>query len=141
MIFFFKFTVSPHLAQNCWNMYNYCCSPTSDFDVRVRSFAKNNNHTCKSVKDGASHFLSSKHPSKASKYSPDSKGLKGQPCFTPCWHLKFEVTPLLGWLMHTAYIAYSHCKKHPSTSRPTNTYHNTSCGTISNAFLKSTKQQ
>jgi hypothetical protein len=54
------------------------------------------------------------------------------------------VTPSLGWLMHTvslAYIACRHCKKRPSTLRLTNTCHNTSRGTISNAFLKSTKQQ
>jgi hypothetical protein len=58
--------------------------------------------------------------------------------------LKLEVTPLLGWLMRTislAYIACKHCKKHPCTSRPINTCHNTSHDTVSNAFLKSTKQQ
>jgi hypothetical protein len=90
------------------------------------------------------HSLSSKRPFKASKYSPNSRGLKGQPCFIPCWHLKLEVTFLLGWLMcmvSLAYIACKHCKKRPSTPRPTNTYHNTSCNIVSNAFLKSTKQQ
>jgi hypothetical protein len=55
-----------------------------------------------------------------------------------------EMTSSLGWLMHTvsfAYIACKHHKKRPSTPKPANTCHNTSCGTISNAFLKSTKQQ
>jgi hypothetical protein len=54
------------------------------------------------------------------------------------------VTPLLGWLMRTvslAYIGYKHRKKRPSTPRPANTYHSTSRGTLSNVFLKSTKQQ
>ncbi len=89
-----------------------------------------------------SHFLPSKRPSKASIYSPNSKGLREQPCFTPCWNLKLEVTPSLGCLMHTvslAYIACKHRKKCPSTPKPANTCHNTSHGTVLNAFLKSTK--
>jgi hypothetical protein len=141
---FFTFMVSPHSAQNYWSTSNYCYSPTSDSNVRARSFAKSSSHTCTSARAGASHFLPSKRPSRASKHSPNSKGLRGQPCFTPCWHLKLEVTPSLGWLMHTvslAYIAYKHCKKRPSTLRPVNTCHSTSRDTISNAFLKSTKQQ
>jgi hypothetical protein len=115
---FFTFTISPHLAQNCWSVPNYYCNPTFDSDIRARSSTKSNSHMCKFVMVGASHFLSSKHPSRASKYSPNSKGLRGQLCFTPCWHLKLEVTPSLGWLMHMvslAYIAYRHCKKCPST--------------------------
>ncbi len=141
---FFMFIVSPRLAQNCWSVCNCCCSPTSDFDVKVRSFTKNNSHTCTYVRASASHSLSSKHPSMASKYNPNSKGLRRQPYFTHCWHLKLEVTPWFGWLMHMmslAYIACRHCKKCPSTSRPANTCHSTSHDTISNAFLKSTKQQ
>jgi hypothetical protein len=138
------FTVSSRSVQNCWSVSNCCYNPNSDFGIKARSFAKNNSHTCKFVKAGASHSLSCKCPSRASKYSPNNRGLRGQPCFTPCWHLKLEVTPLLGWLMHMvslAYIAYMHRKKRPSTSRPTNTCHIISRGTISNAFLKSTKQQ
>jgi len=141
---FFMFTVSPRSAQNCWSASNCYCYPTSDSDVRTRSFAKNNNHTCTSVKVGASHSLPSKRPSRASKCSPNNRGLKGQPCFTPCWHLKLEVTPSFGWLIRMvslAYIAYRHYKKRPSTPRPANTCHNTSHGTISNTFLRSTKQQ
>ncbi len=125
-------------------MSNYCCSPTSDSDIKTRSSAKSNSHTCKSATADALHSLPSKCPSRASKYSPNSKGLRRQPCFTPCWHLKLEVTPSLGWLMRTvslAYIACRHRKKCPSTLRPANTYQNTSCGTKSNVFLKSTKQQ
>ncbi len=120
----------------------YCCSPTYDFDIRARSFAKTSSHTCKFVRIGALHFLLSKCPSKASKYSPNNKGLRGQPYFTPCFHLKLEVTPSLGWLMCTvslAYIACKHRKKRPSTLRPTNTCHSTSRNIVSNAFLKSTK--
>jgi hypothetical protein len=125
-------------------MFNYCCSATSNSDVRAWSFTKSNSHTCTSARVDASHSLPSKCPSRASKYNPNSRGLKGQPCFTPYWHLKLEVTPSLGWLMHTvplAYITYRHYKKGPSTLRPTNTCHNTSRGTISNVFLKFTKQQ
>ncbi len=141
---FFTFIVSPRSAQNCWNAFNYCYNPTFNSNVRTRSFTKSNNHTCMSARAGASHSLSSKCPSRASKYNPNNKGLRGQPCFTPYWHLKLEVTPSLGWLMHTislAYITCRHHKKHPSTLKPANTCHNTSCGTISNAFLKSTKQK
>ncbi len=140
---FLTFTISPCLAQNCRSASNYCCSPTSNSNVKTNSFAKSNNHMCMFVRAGASHSLSSKHPSRASKYSPNNKGLKGQPCFTPCWHLKLEVTPSLGWLMRMvslAYITCRHRKKCPSTPRPTNTCHNISHGTISNVFLKSTKQ-
>jgi hypothetical protein len=139
---FFTFIVNPHLAQNCLSAFNYCCSPTFDSGIMARSFAKNNSHTCTSTRAGAWHYLLSKCPSKVSKYNPKSRGLKGQPCFTSCWHLKLEVTSSFGWLMHTvsfAYIACKHCKKRPSTPRPTNTYQSISCGTISNAFLKSTK--
>ncbi len=141
---FFRFIVSPRLAHNCWSVFNCCCSPTFDSDVKARSFAKSNNYTCTSIRAGASHFLLSKRSFTTSKYSPNNKGLKKQPCFTPYWHLKLEVTPSLGWFMRTvsfAYIAYKHCKKRPSTSRPANTYQSTSCDTISNAFLKSIKQQ
>jgi hypothetical protein len=141
---FSTFTVSPCSTQNCWNAFNCCCSPTSDFDIRMRSSVKSNNHMCMFARVSASHFLPSKRPSRASKYSPNSKGLRGQPCFTLYWHLKLEVTPSLVWLMRIVslvYIAFKHRKKHPSTSRLTNTCHNTSRGTISNAFLKSTKQQ
>jgi hypothetical protein len=53
---------------------------------------------CTFTKAGASHFLLSKHPSRASKYSPNNRGLRGQPCFTSCWHLKLEVT-LLTWVV------------------------------------------
>jgi hypothetical protein len=80
---FFTFTVSPHLAQNCWNASNCCYSPTFDFDVKARSSAKSNSHACTFVTAGASHSLMSKRPSKASKYSPNNRGQKGQPCFTP----------------------------------------------------------
>jgi hypothetical protein len=135
---FFMFIVSPHSAQNCWSVFNYYYSP--NFDIKAKSFAKSNSHTCTFAKAGASHSLLSKCPSKASKYSPNNRGLKGQLCFTPYWHLKLEVTPLLGWLMHTvslAYITYRHRKKCPFTPRPANTCHNISRATISNTFLKS----
>jgi len=141
---FFMFTISPCSTQNCWSASNCCCNPTFDSDVRARSFAKTNNHTCTSAKAGASHSLPSKRPSRASKYSPNRRGLRGQPYFTHCWHLKLEVTFSLGWLMcmvSLTYIACKHRKKHPSTLRPTNTCHSTSCGTILNTFLKSTKQK
>jgi hypothetical protein len=144
MTFFSMFTISPRSAQNCWSAFNYCSNPTFDFDVRARSSTKSNSHTCMSARAGASHSLPSKRRFRASKYSPNSRGLSKQPCFTPCWHLKLEVTPSFGWLMHTislAYIACRHGKKCPSTLRLTNTYHDTSCGIVSNAFLKSTKQQ
>ncbi len=121
-------------------MSNYYYSPTSNSDVKARSFAKSNNHMCTSVRAGASHSLPSKHPSKTSKYSPNNRGLRGQPCFSPCSHLKLEVPPSLGWLMRMVSLAcnaYKHRKKHPFTPRPTNTYHNISCDTISNTFLKS----
>jgi len=142
ILFYFHVHLCPCSAQNCWSAFNCCYSPTFDFDVRARSFTKNTSHMCTFVRAGASHSLLSKCPSRASKYNPNSRGLRGQPCFTPCWHLKLEVTPSLGWLMRMvslAYIVYRHRKKHPSTLRPANTCHNTSCGIISNAFLKSTK--
>jgi len=123
---FFTFIVSPHLAQNYWSASNCCCNPTFNSDVRTRSSPKSNNHTCTFVKVGASHSLSSKRPSRASKYSPNNRGLRGQPCFTPCWHLKLEVTPSLGWLMRMVFLAYIACrhrKKCPFTPRPANTYH------------------
>jgi hypothetical protein len=81
---FFTFIVSLSSTQNCWNVSNYCCSPTFDFDIRARSSAKSNSHTCTSVRAGALHFLLSKRPSRASKYSPNKRGLRGRPCFTPC---------------------------------------------------------
>jgi hypothetical protein len=139
---FFTFTISPRSTQNCWSAFNCCYSPTSDSDIRTRSSTKRNSHMCMSTKADALHSLPSKWPFRASKYSPNNKGLKGQTCFTPCWHLKLEVTPSLGWLMHTvslAYIACRHRKKRPSTLKQANTCQSTSCGTISNAFLKSTK--
>ncbi len=141
---FFMFIISPHSTHNCWSASNCCCSPTSDSDMKARSSAKNNSHTCTSTRAGASHSLPSKCPFKASKYSPNNRGLKGQPYFTPCWHLKLKVTPSLGWLMHMvslAYIACKHRKKRPSTPKPSNTCHNTSRDIILNAFLKSTKEQ
>jgi len=139
---FFTFTISPRSAQNCCSVSNCCYNLTFDSDIKARSFAKSNNHTCKFAKVNASHSLPSKHPFRASKYSPNSRGLRGQLCFTPCWHLKLEVTPSFGWLMHTvslAYITCRHCKKRPSTPRLTNTCHNISHDTILNVFLKSTK--
>jgi hypothetical protein len=120
---FSTFTMSPCSSQNCWSMFNYCCSITSDSDVKTKSSTKSSNHTCTLAKAGASHFLPSKCPSRASKYNPNSRGLRGQLCFTPCWHLKLEVTPLLGWLMRMvslAYIACKHRKKCPLPwSQPT----------------------
>ncbi len=71
---FFRFTVSLCSAQNCWSASNYYYSPTSNFNVKVKSFAKSNSHTCTSARAGASHFLLSKRPFKASKYSPNNKG-------------------------------------------------------------------
>ncbi len=139
---FFTFIVSPRSTQNYWSVSNYCCNPTSNFDIGARSSIKSSSHMCKFVRADASHTLLSKRPSRASKYSPNNRRLKGQPCFTPCWHLKLEVTHSLGWLMRMvslAYIAYKHCKKRLSTPRLINTCHGTSRNTISNAFLKSTK--
>ncbi len=139
---FFMFTISPRSAQNCCSVSNCCCNPTFDSDIKARSFAKSNSHMCKFARAGASHSLSFKHPFRAPKYSPNNRGLRGQLCFTPYWHLKIEVTPSFGWLMHTislAYITCKHRKKRPSTPRPANTWHNTSHDTISNVFLKSTK--
>jgi hypothetical protein len=87
MIFvFFTFIVSPRSTQNCWSSFNCCCSPTSDSDVRARSSAKSNSHTCMSAKASASHSLPSKCPFRASKYSPNNKGLRGQLCFTTLLH-------------------------------------------------------
>ncbi len=140
---FFTFTANPRSAQNYWSTSNCCYSPTSDSNVIARSSAKNNIHTCMFAKANASHFLPSKCPFRASKYSPNSRGLRGQPYFTPSWHLKLEVTRSFGWLMHRislAYIACSHRKKCPSTPKPANTCHSTSHDIVSNAFLKSTKQ-
>jgi hypothetical protein len=115
-------------------MSNYCYNPTSDFDVRTRSSTKSNNHMCTPTRAGASHSLPSKQPFRASKYNPNSRGLRGQPCFTACWHLKLEVTPSLGWLMcivSLAYITCRHCKKHPpkaSQHLPQHfTWHNIKC--------------
>jgi hypothetical protein len=139
---FFMFIVNPSSTQNYHSVSNCCGNPTFDSNIRARSSTKSNSHTCKFAKAGASHFLLSKCPSRASKYSPNNKGLKEQPYFTPCWHLKLEVTPSLKWLMDMVsltYIACKHCKKHAFTPRPANTCHNTSCGILSNAFLKSTK--
>jgi hypothetical protein len=141
---FFMFIISPCSTLNYWSVSNYCFSATSDSNVKARSSTKSNNHMCTFAKANALHFLPSKHPFRASKYSPNSRGLRGQPCFTPYWHLKLEVTPSLRWLMRTislAYIAYRHHKKRPSTQRPTNTFHITSRNIVSNVFLKSTKQQ
>jgi hypothetical protein len=128
----------------CCSVSNCYCNPTFDSNIRARSYAKNSSHMCMFARASASHFLPSKHPSRASKYNLNSKGLRGQPCFTPCWHLKLKMTPSFRWLMHTVsltYIACRHRKKHPSTPRLANTCHNTSHNTISNAFSKSTKQQ
>ncbi len=138
---FFTFILSPRSTQNCWSTFNYCCSPTSNSNVRARSSAKSNSHTCTFARADASHFLSSKCLPRASKYNPNSRGLRGQPCFTPYWHLKLEVTPSFGWLMRTVSLAYIACMHRPSTLRLANTCHNTSRNTISNAFLRSTKQQ
>jgi hypothetical protein len=92
---FFTFMMSPHLTHNCWSMSNYYYNPTSDSNVRTRSSTKNSIHMCMSARANASHSLLSKRPSKASKYNLNSRGLRGQPCFTPCWHLKLEV--MGGW--------------------------------------------
>ncbi len=140
----FTFTINPHSTQNCWSASNYCCNLTSDSGIKMRSSAKNNNHMCTSTKAGASHSLLSKRPFRTSKYSPNNRGFKRQPCFTPYWHMKLEVTSSLRWLMHIVslvYIACKHRKKRPSTLRLANTFHSTSCDIISNVFLKSTKQQ
>ncbi len=141
---FSTFTMNPRLVHNCWSLSNCYCSHISNSDVRTRLSTKSYIHMCTSAKVDASHSLPSKRPSKASKYNPNNKGLRRKPCFTPCWHLKLEVTPSLGWLLRTvslAYIACRHCKKRPSIPRPANICHNTSSDTILNAFLKSTKQQ
>jgi hypothetical protein len=81
---FFTFIISPRLAQNCWSTFNCYYSPTFEFDIRTKSSTKSNSHTCMSTKAGASHSLLSKRPPRASKYSSNSRGLRGQPCFTPC---------------------------------------------------------
>ncbi len=108
MIFvFFAFIVSPRSTQNYWSASNYCCNPTFDFDVRARSFAKSNSHMCMFTKVGPLHSLPSKRPFRASKYNPNNKGLTGQPYFTHCYHLKLEVTPSLGWLMHMGYPCHT----------------------------------
>jgi hypothetical protein len=82
--FFFTFIISPHLAQNYWNVSNYCYNPILDYDVKARSSTKINSHTCMSTTTDALHSLLSKHPSKGSKYNPNNRGLRGQPGFTPC---------------------------------------------------------
>jgi hypothetical protein len=50
--FFHTFTISPRSAQNCWSASNCRYSPTSDSDVKARSSAKSNNHTCTFAKVG-----------------------------------------------------------------------------------------
>jgi hypothetical protein len=74
---FFTFIENPRSAQNCWSAFNCYYTPTFDSDVRARSSAKNNNHMCTSTRPSASHFLPSKHLSKASKYSPNNRQLRG----------------------------------------------------------------
>ncbi len=53
---FFTFIVSPHLAQNCWSVSNCCYNHTFHSNVRARSSAKSNSHTCTSTRAGASHL-------------------------------------------------------------------------------------
>ncbi len=71
---FFTFTINARSAQNYYIASNYYCSPIFDSDIKARSSAKSNSHTCMSTKADASHSLLSKRPFRASKYSPNNRG-------------------------------------------------------------------
>jgi hypothetical protein len=71
---FFTFIVNPRSTQNCWIVSNCCYNPTFDSDIKARSSVKNSGHMCTFFRIGASHSLPLKCPSRASKYSPNSRG-------------------------------------------------------------------
>jgi len=141
---FFTFNVSPRLAQNYWSTSNCYCSPTSDSDIKARSSTKSNNHTCTSTRASASHSLPSKRLFRASKCSPNNRGAKKATLLHTL--LAFEAKgDTFAWVVDAYGILGIHrlqASQEASLSpRPANTCHNTSRNTVSNTFLKSTKQQ
>ena len=78
-----------------------------------------------------------------SMYTPNSVGLSGQPCLTIQRHLKISEIPsdVRAAALLLLYMDLMFCSILPLTPSSSNTCHNRASGTLSNAFLKSTKQQ
>ncbi len=87
--------------------------------------------------------VSSKCFSSPSTYNPNRVGLSGHPCFTPMRHLKMAERPCddRTAALSCAYRDLMMSRILPRTPSSSSTCHGTARGTVSNAFLKSTKQQ
>ncbi len=110
----------------------------------MRSSAYNNSGTRTPLSVGASmSVVSSRCFSSPSTYSPNSVGLNGHPCFTPIRHLKMADKPCddRTAALSCAYRDLMLSKVLLQTPSSCSTCHSTARGTVSNAFLKSTKQQ
>ncbi len=112
--------------------------------MRAKSYA------CKSKRTTSYPNIGGVWPSKAfshfsrpSMKRPNKSGLRGYPCFTPMRQRKVGVSPSFGWCRQAwswRYMEHKHSNIRPLMPSPSNTCHNRSLGTVSKAFLKSTKQ-
>ncbi|DBA84031.1 TPA: hypothetical protein ACH3X1_016797 [Trebouxia sp. C0004] len=110
----------------------------------MRSSAYKTSGTITPISLGASmSAVSSKRFSSPSTYKPNRVGLSGHPCFTPMRHLKMAEMPCddRTAALSCAYRDLMMSRILPWTPSSSSTCHSTARGTVSNAFLKSMKQQ
>jgi hypothetical protein len=112
--------------------------------MRAELFAYKNKQStsCPNI-GGASPSKAFSCFSRPSMKRPNKSGLRGHPCFTPMRQRKVGMSPSFGWCRRAWswwYMERKHSSIRPLMPSPSNTCHNKSLGTVSKAFLKSTKQ-
>ncbi len=130
---FLTFTVNWRSQQKTCKASSYFCNPTGVCDMRAKSSAYRSKRTAKAFSYFSRPFMK----------RPNMSGLRGHPCFTPMRQRKVGVSPSSGWCRQAwswRYMERKHSSIRPLMPNPSSTCHNRSLGTISKAFLKSTKQ-
>ena len=142
VLVFSMFTVSLLSSQKRSRRSISRCNPLCVVDISTRSSAYNKRGTTSPANDGASApGTSLSSPSNPSKNIPNRLGLNGHPCLTPIVQGNGCVSPF-AVLTHALSILYMLCSA-VSMRGPTpaflRTSHRITRGTVSKAFLKSTK--
>ncbi len=141
---FLTFTVNWRSQQKACKTSSCFYNPAGVCDMRAKSSAYRSKRTasCPNI-GGASPSRAFSCFSMPSMKRSNRSGLKGHPCFIPMRQRKVGVSPSSGWCRQAwswRYMERKHSSICPLMSSPSSTCHNRSLGTVSNVFLKSTKQ-
>jgi len=141
---FLTFTINWHSQQKACKTSSCFYNPTGVCDMRIKSSAYKSKRIVSYPNiGGVSPSKTFSRFSRPSMKRPNKSGLRGHPCFILMRQKKVGMSPSSGWCRQAwswQYMERKHSNIRPLMPSPSSTCHNRSLGTISKAFLKSTKQ-